>query len=82
MLTRSDLLRRASSRTPRRPTSGRRPGAPVADENGRAKSYLTAANACHLVRVEIDPGTALVKIDGYWIADDCGVRLNPRTSRA
>jgi CO/xanthine dehydrogenase Mo-binding subunit len=31
----------------------------------------------HLVSVEIDPETAQVKIDGYWIADDCGVRLNP-----
>jgi len=27
--------------------------------------------------VEIDPETGQVTIDGYWIADDCGVRLNP-----
>ena len=47
------------------------------DEMGRCKSYLTAANACHLVLVEVDPETGFVKILKYWIADDCGVRLNP-----
>ena len=77
MLTRSDLLPPGVEPNPEATYVWTAPGRTVADENGRAKSYLTAANACHLVRVEIDPGTALVKIDGYWIADDCGVRLNP-----
>ena len=77
MLTRSDLLPPGIEPNPEATYVWTAPGRTPADENGRAKSYLTAANACHLVRVEIDPGTAQVKIDGYWIADDCGVRLNP-----
>ena len=52
-------------------------GRTQADDQGRAKSYLTAANACHVVAVEIDPDTGKVDIAGYWIADDCGTRLNP-----
>jgi CO/xanthine dehydrogenase Mo-binding subunit len=77
LLTRRDLLPPGIEPNPAATYVWTAPGRTPADENGRAKSYLTAANACHLVRVEIDPGTALVKIDGYWIADDCGVRLNP-----
>ncbi|MEE8312335.1 MAG: molybdopterin cofactor-binding domain-containing protein, partial [Candidatus Binatia bacterium] len=53
------------------------PGRTPADEEGRAKSYLTSANACHLVLVEVDAETGMVEIKGYWIADDCGTRLNP-----
>ncbi|MHC4481627.1 MAG: xanthine dehydrogenase family protein molybdopterin-binding subunit, partial [Planctomycetota bacterium] len=49
------------------------------DEQGRAKSYLTAANACHLVLVEIDRETGQTQILRYCIADDCGTRLNPAT---
>jgi CO/xanthine dehydrogenase Mo-binding subunit len=30
-----------------------------------------------VVRVEIDRETGQVAIRGYWIADDCGTRLNP-----
>ena len=77
MLTRSDLLPPGMEPSPEATYVWTAPGRTPSDENGRAKSYLTAASACHLVRVEIDPETAQVKIDGYWIADDCGVRLNP-----
>jgi CO/xanthine dehydrogenase Mo-binding subunit len=49
------------------------------DEQGRAKSYLTAANACHVVLVEVDTDTGLVEILKYFIVDDCGTRLNPIT---
>jgi CO/xanthine dehydrogenase Mo-binding subunit len=49
------------------------------DELQRAKSYLTAANACHLVLLEIDPETGQTKILKYFIGDDCGTRLNPAT---
>ncbi|MCP5092407.1 MAG: xanthine dehydrogenase family protein molybdopterin-binding subunit [Gammaproteobacteria bacterium] len=49
------------------------------DEEGRCKSYLTAANACHLVLVEIDRDTGKTEILKYFIADDCGTRLNPAT---
>jgi CO/xanthine dehydrogenase Mo-binding subunit len=49
------------------------------DDQGRAKSYLTAAQACHVVMVELDPETGLVEIEKYCIVDDCGTRLNPAT---
>jgi len=77
MLTRSDLLPPDMEQRRRRRTSGPHRGARPADDQGRAKSYLTAANACHVALVEIDPGTGKVAILKYWIADDCGVRLNP-----
>jgi len=52
-------------------------GRTPADDQGRAKSYLTAANACHVVLVEVDRETGHVEILKYFIADDCGTRLNP-----
>jgi CO/xanthine dehydrogenase Mo-binding subunit len=55
------------------------PGRTPADEEGRAKSYLTSAQAVHVVQVEIDPETGFVSISRYCLADDCGTRLNPAT---
>lgn len=52
-------------------------GRTLPDELGRSKSHLTAANAAHLVEVEVDAETGAITILGYWIADDCGTRLNP-----
>ncbi|MBV6416515.1 MAG: Carbon monoxide dehydrogenase large chain [Steroidobacteraceae bacterium] len=49
------------------------------DDQGRARSYLTAANACHLVMVEVDRDTGRVDIGKYVVVDDCGTRLNPAT---
>jgi len=49
------------------------------DEEGRAKSYLTAAQACHVVLVEVDPETGMVEVQKYCVVDDCGTRLNPAT---
>jgi CO/xanthine dehydrogenase Mo-binding subunit len=49
------------------------------DEEGRAKSYLTSAQACHVVLVEVDPETGVVEILKYCVVDDCGTRLNPAT---
>ena len=49
------------------------------DDQGRAKSYLTAANACHIVMVEIDRETGRTEILKYAVVDDCGTRLNPAT---
>jgi carbon-monoxide dehydrogenase large subunit len=34
-------------------------------------------NGCHVVEVEIDPGTGHVQIDRYTVVDDCGVPINP-----
>ena len=79
MLARSDLLPEDLDPNPEATYVWTAPGRTPADEEGRAKSYLTAANACHLVMVEIDRETGQVEIQGYWIADDCGTRLNPAT---
>jgi CO/xanthine dehydrogenase Mo-binding subunit len=49
------------------------------DEEGRAKTYLTAAHAVHIVHLEIDRETGMVEILDYFLVDDCGTRLNPAT---
>jgi CO/xanthine dehydrogenase Mo-binding subunit len=79
MLARSDLLPPDLDPNPEATYVWTAPGRTTADDQGRAKSYLTAANACHLVLVEVDVETGKVEILGYWIADDCGTRLNPAT---
>lgn len=77
MLARSDLLPPGMDPNPEATYVWTAAGRTPADEQGRAKSYLTAANACHVVLVEVDVETAQVHIRKYWIADDCGTRLNP-----
>ncbi len=77
MTTRSDLLPPDVDPCPEATYVYTSPGRDMPDEEGRCKSYLTAANACHLVMVEVDPQTGQVKILKYYIADDCGTRLNP-----
>jgi CO/xanthine dehydrogenase Mo-binding subunit len=79
MLARSDLLPPGLDPRPEATYVWTAPGRTPIDEEGRAKSYLTAANACHLVLLEIDPDTGKVEILKYVIADDCGTRLNPAT---
>jgi CO/xanthine dehydrogenase Mo-binding subunit len=79
MLARSDLLPPDLDPNPEATYVWTAPGRTTADDQGRAKSYLTAANACHLVLVEVDVETGKVEILKYWIADDCGTRLNPAT---
>jgi CO/xanthine dehydrogenase Mo-binding subunit len=79
MLGRSDLLPEDMDPNPQATYVWTAPGRTPADEEGRAKSYLTAANAAHIVAIEIDRETGFVDIQGYWIADDCGTRLNPST---
>jgi CO/xanthine dehydrogenase Mo-binding subunit len=79
MLARSDLLPPGVDPNPEATYVWTAPGRTVADEQGRAKSYLTAANACHVVVVEVDAETGQVEILRYFIVDDCGTRLNPAT---
>ncbi len=79
MLGRSDLLPEGMDPNPEATYVWTAPGRTQPDEQGRAKSYLTAANACHVVLVEVDAETGHTDILGYWIADDCGTRLNPAT---
>jgi len=77
MLARSDLLPPGMDPRPEATYVWTAPGRTQPDDMGRCKSYLTAANACHLVLVEVDPETGVVHILRYWIVDDCGTRLNP-----
>jgi CO/xanthine dehydrogenase Mo-binding subunit len=79
MRTRADLLPAGMEQNPEATYVWTSPGRTPIDEQGRAKSYLTAANACHLAMVEVDRDTGMVKILKYYIADDCGTRLNPST---
>jgi len=77
MLARSDLLPPGMDPYPEATYVWTAPDRTPADEMGRAKSYLTAAQAVHVVAVEIDPDTGVVDIVKYALADDCGTRLNP-----
>jgi 3-oxo-Delta1-steroid hydratase/dehydrogenase large subunit len=77
MLARSDLLPPDMDPRPEATHVWTAPGRTQSDEQGRAKSYLTAAQAVHVVRVEVDTETGIVKILDYAVVDDCGTRLNP-----
>jgi CO/xanthine dehydrogenase Mo-binding subunit len=79
MLARSDLLPPDVDPRPEATYVWTAPGRTPSDEQGRAKSYLTAAQAVHVVRVELDRETGLVAIRDYTVVDDCGTRLNPDT---
>jgi CO/xanthine dehydrogenase Mo-binding subunit len=79
MLARSDLLPPDVDPRPEATYVWTAPGRTEADEEGRAKSYLTAAQAVHVVMVEVDTETGMVEILRYCVVDDCGTRLNPAT---
>lgn len=42
-----------------------------------AAANATFPNGCHVCEVEIDPGTGVVRIVGYWAVEDVGRVLNP-----
>jgi CO/xanthine dehydrogenase Mo-binding subunit len=77
MLARSDLLPPGMEPCPEATAVWTAPGRNEPDEEGRCKSYLTAANACHVVMLEVDRETGMVEILKYFVVDDCGTRLNP-----
>jgi len=77
MLARRDLLPGAKDPLPEASFVWEAPARTPVDEQGRAKSYLTAANSCHVAAVEIDPETGRVRVLRYGMVDDCGTRLNP-----
>ncbi len=77
MLARSDLLPPDIDPRPEATHVWTASGRTEADDQGRAKSYLTAAQAVHVVAVEIDRATGEVDITKYAVVDDCGTRLNP-----
>lgn len=77
MLMRSDLLPPDVDSGPEATYVWVTPGRNAPDDQGRCRSYLTAANATHLVQVEVDKNTGRTKILKYIVVDDCGTRLNP-----
>jgi CO/xanthine dehydrogenase Mo-binding subunit len=79
MLARSDLLPPDVDPRPEATHVWTAPGRTEVDEEGRAKSYLTAAQAVHVVMLEVDTETGIVEILKYCLVDDCGTRLNPST---
>lgn len=54
------------------PTGGELP-----TEDGVVQMYPCYSFACHVCRVEIDPGTGKTHIPEYVIAHDCGTVINP-----
>ncbi|MBM5811083.1 MAG: xanthine dehydrogenase family protein molybdopterin-binding subunit [Gammaproteobacteria bacterium] len=79
MLMRSDLLPPGIEPCPEVTFVWTAPGRNAPDDQGRCRSYLTATNATHVTRVEIDRETGRVRILDYCVVDDCGTRLNPAT---
>ena len=79
MLGRSDLLPPGIDPRPEATYAWTAAGRTEPDDQGRAKSYLTAAQSVHIAMVEIDRETGGTEIKGYWVVDDCGTRLNPAT---
>lgn len=77
MLSRADLLPPGIEPCPEATYVWTAPDRNMPDEEGRCRSYLTAANAAHLVLLEIDRETGRADILKYFIVDDCGTRLNP-----
>lgn len=77
MLGRSDLLPPGMEPNPTATSVWTAPNRSVPDDQGRCRSYLTAASATHVVMVEIDRETGRTSILKYFIVDDCGTRLNP-----
>lgn len=79
MLGRSDLLPPGMEPNPTATSVWTASGRNLPDEQGRCRSYLTAATATHVVMVEVDRETGGTEILKYFIVDDCGTRLNPAT---
>lgn len=77
ILSRSDLLPPGMEPNPEATYVWTAPNRNMPDDEGRCRSYLTAANATHVVMVEIDKDTGRTEILKYFIVDDCGTRLNP-----
>jgi CO/xanthine dehydrogenase Mo-binding subunit len=77
MLGRSDLLPPGMEPNPTATSVWTAPNRNMPDDQGRCRSYLTAAYAMHVVMVEVDRDTGATRILKYFIVDDCGTRLNP-----
>jgi aerobic carbon-monoxide dehydrogenase large subunit len=73
---RVDLFQVAkAARDPAKLPAGMEPGLDATHH--RVPPAQTFPNGCHIVEVEIDPGTGLVSIERYTIVDDFGRTINP-----
>ena len=73
---RVDLFQVAkAARDPAKLPAGMEPG--LDTTHHRVPPAQTFPNGCHIVEVEIDPGTGLVSIERYTIVDDFGRTINP-----
>ncbi|MFO1292132.1 MAG: xanthine dehydrogenase family protein molybdopterin-binding subunit [Rubrivivax sp.] len=79
MLSRTDMLPPGVEPCPEAIYVWSAPDRNAPDDQGRCRSYLTAATATHVAMVEVDRETGRVQILDYSIVDDCGTRLNPAT---
>jgi 2-furoyl-CoA dehydrogenase large subunit len=53
------------------------PQADLPDKDRRVRTQLFSSNSVHIAMVEVDPGTAQVKILKYGMVHDCGTEINP-----
>ncbi|MSO80374.1 MAG: hypothetical protein EXQ97_01750 [Alphaproteobacteria bacterium] len=60
---------------PERLPSGMEPG--LYETVSFSPDAATCPNCCHACEVEIDPGTGVTSILGWWVVDDVGVVINP-----
>jgi 2-furoyl-CoA dehydrogenase large subunit len=51
--------------------------ADLPDKDRRVRTQLFSSNSVHIAMVEVDPGTAQVKILKYGMVHDCGTEINP-----
>jgi carbon-monoxide dehydrogenase large subunit len=73
---RVDLFQVAkAARDPAKLPPGMEPGLDTTHQ--RVPPAQTFPNGCHIVEVEIDPGTGLVTLERYTIVDDFGRTINP-----
>jgi aerobic carbon-monoxide dehydrogenase large subunit len=64
-----------AARDPKKLPPGMAPGLDATKH--RVPEAATYPNGCHIVEVEIDPETGVVKVDRYTIVDDFGRTINP-----
>jgi carbon-monoxide dehydrogenase large subunit len=64
-----------AARDPSRLPPGMEPGLDVTHEQNASGN--TFPNGCHIVEVEIDPNSGVVRVDRYTVVDDFGAVINP-----
>jgi carbon-monoxide dehydrogenase large subunit len=65
----------AAARDPARLPPGMEPGLDTTQV--QTPSANTFPNGCHIVEVEVDPASGVVRVDRYTVVDDFGAVINP-----